>query len=306
MQPLATWLVARPLNGGLGLIAALVLPMLSGVTSGLGPVAGGLVMAHLVFANGMRLAFLQAVAVAIFLGALALVLNAAATEVVVTASIICLPAAVSAGLTAYLRSLTLTLQVTVILAMVGVLGFFVVLGDPLVFWNDVLVQWTTLVRESGQSEYADQLLESRALIIPQMTIMAVFVVWTWIVLVLLLGYGLFQSLPGKQAIFGRFCDLNFGRVLAAVMALASVLAVASGAAWLQSLAFVVFVVFWLQGLAIMHWLHAGKRLPLSVLLTSYAFLIVPVLNGLIVIALAILGYLDAWFNFRARRTATAA
>jgi hypothetical protein len=56
----------------------------------------------------------------------------------------------------------------------------------------------------------------------------------------------------------------------------------------------------------MHWLHAGKRLPLFVLLTTYAFLLVPVLNGLIVIALAILGYLDAWFNFRARRTATAA
>ncbi|MBT5221147.1 MAG: hypothetical protein HOM16_16920 [Woeseia sp.] len=306
MQPLAAWLVARPLNGGLGLITALVLPMLSGVTSGLGPVIGGMVMAHLVFANGIRLALFQGVAAAIFLGAFALISNAEAMQVVVTASIIWLPAAASAGLTVYLRSLTLALQVTVILAMVGVLGFFVVLGDPIVFWNDVLMQWTTLVRAGGQSEYADQLLASRALIIPQMTMMAVFTVWTWIVLVLLLGYGLFQSLPGKQALFGRFCDLNFGRVLAAVMALTSVLALASGAAWLQNLAFVVFVVFWLQGLAVMHWLHAGKRLPLFVLLTTYAFLLVPVLNGLIVIALAILGYLDAWFNFRARRTATAA
>jgi len=187
-----------------------------------------------------------------------------------------------------------------------VLGFFVVLGDPMIFWDDVLVQWTTMVREGGQSEYADQLLQSRALIVPQMTMMAIFTIWTWVVLVLLLGYGLFQNLPGKEALFGRFCDLNFGRVLAAIMALTSVLAVASGAAWLQNLAFVVFVVFWLQGLAVMHWLHVGKRLPLFVLLATYAFLLVPVLNGLIVIALAVLGYLDAWFNFRARNTATAA
>ncbi len=144
------------------------------------------------------------------------------------------------------------------------------------------------------------------MIIPQMTMMAVFTVWTWIVLVLLLGYGLFQNLPEKKAIYGRFCDLSFGRVLAGIMAITSALAVASNAVWLQNLAFVIFVVFWLQGLAVLHWLHVGKRLPLFVLLATYAFLLVPVLNGLIVIALAILGYLDAWFNFRTRRTANVA
>jgi len=91
MQPLAAWLIARPFNGGLGLITALVLPMLSGVTSGLGPVVGGVVMAHLVFANGLRLALFQAVAAVFFLGAFALVSNAEVMQVVVTASIIWLP-----------------------------------------------------------------------------------------------------------------------------------------------------------------------------------------------------------------------
>ncbi len=145
MQPLAAWLIARPLNGGLGLVTALVLPMLSGVTSGLGPVVGGVVMAHLVFANGLRMALIQAFAAAIFLAVFGFVSNVDAVQVFVTASIIWLPAAAAAGATARLRSLTLAMQVSVIFAMAGVIGFFVVLGDPVIFWDNVLVQWTTLV-----------------------------------------------------------------------------------------------------------------------------------------------------------------
>ncbi len=303
MQPLAAWLVARPLNGGLGLVLSLILPMMTAATSGLGPVAGGVAMAYLVFANGVSLAVIQGVAAAIVLGVLAALLKASAVQVVATAVLIWVPAASLAALARRLKSLTLTLQVSVILAMVGVLAFFVVLGDPTVFWSEVLTQWTTLVRENGQPEYADQLLASTALIVPQMTMMAVFTMWTWLVLVLLLGYGLFQFLPEKRAIYGRFCDLNFGRVLAAIMAVTSVIAVVAGATWLQNVAFVVFVVFWLQGLAIMHWLLSEKLLPIFVVIATYAFLLVPVLNGLLVIALAILGYMDAWFDFRARRKA---
>lgn len=303
MQPLAAWLVARPLNGGLGLVLSLILPMMTPASSGLGPVAGGLVMAYLVFANGVSLAVIQGVGAAMVLGVLAVVLKASAAQIIATAVLIWVPAASLAALARRLESLTLTLQVSVILAIVGVLAFFVVLGDPAVFWSEMLTQWTTLVRENGQPEYADQLLASTALIVPQMTMMAIFTIWTWLVLVLLLGYGLFQFLPENKAVYGRFCDLNYGRVLAAIMAVTSVIAVVTGATWLQNVAFVVFVVFWLQGLAIMHWLLSEKLLPIFVVIATYAFLLVPVLNGLLVIALAILGYMDAWFNFRARRAA---
>lgn len=302
MLPVAAWLAARPLNGGLGLVLALILPMLTATSSGLGLIVGGLVMTHLVFANGLRVAALQGLAATLFLGALAFIVNASAGQIVATAVMIWVPAIVLAALTLRLRSLTLVLQITVIIAMVGVLGIYVALGDPTDYWSELLTQWTAIIRDSGQTEYADQVLASKALIVPQMTMMAVFTLWSWLILVLLLGYGLYQCLPEKQAIFGRFSDLNYGRVLAAVMAVTSVVAVVTGAIWLQNLAFVAFVVFWLQGLAIMHWMHGQKRLPLVVLVVTY--LLVPVLNGLLVIALAILGYLDAWFDFRTRRAAS--
>ncbi len=82
------------------------------------------------------------------------------------------------------------------------------------------------------------------------------------------------------------------------MAVASVAAVFVEVVWLRNFAFFVFVIFWIQGLAILHWLHAEKRLPLVLLLVVYA--LIPLLSALPVISLAVVGYTDAWFDFRAR------
>jgi len=89
--------------------------------------------------------------------------------------------------------------------------------------------------------------------------------------------------------------------LALIMALASLVAMLSGALWLQNLAFVMFAIFWLQGLAIVHWWKAERRLPAAVLIAVYAML--PLLNALLVMALAVVGYMDAWFAFRRHKKA---
>ena len=306
MQQLAEWLVARPWHGVVGLVLALIFPMLTPASSGLGPVFGGLVMTHLVLANGPIPGVMQGLAAGLLLALLAILLQASVGQIVFMSAVIWTPACVLAALMLRLRSLTLTLQVTVILAIVGVVVIYIALGDPAVYWGQLLDQWAAIVSAGGQEENAELLLASREAIVPQMTMIAVFTVWTWLVLVLLLGYGLYQNLPDKRSIFGRFSDLNYGRVLATVMGVGSLVALATGMTWLQNLAFVAFAVFWLQGLAILHWLHGRSLLPLFVLVATYAFLVVPVLNGLLVIALAVFGYMDAWFNFRARQIARSA
>ena len=62
------------------------------------------------------------------------------------------------------------------------------------------------------------------------------------------------------------------------MAVASVVAVISGAIWLRNFAFLVFVIFWIQGLGILHWLHVEKRLPTIFLVVIYA--LIPLLSAL--------------------------
>jgi uncharacterized protein YybS (DUF2232 family) len=118
-------------------------------------------------------------------------------------------------------------------------------------------------------------------------------------MVVLLGYTVWRTLPEKGATYGRFCDLNLGRVLALTMAASSVLAVLTGWEWLQNLAFVAFMMFWLQGLAIIHWLHAERGMPVLVVILAYTLL--PFLNALLLMALAVVGYIDAWFEFRRSR-----
>lgn len=264
----------------------------------LSPVFSGLVMAHLVFANGVRLPALQGLVAASGLAVLAVVLKASVAQIVASAATWWLPVLVLSALAGHWRSLTLALQVSVIIALVATAGFFVVLGDPADYWNDMVTTSIELARQAGLHEQADMLGQTQAMIVPQMTMLFVFTAWSFYVLVTLFGYALYQALPGKVAAYGRFCDLNLGRVLAVLMAVASLAAVATGADWLQNLGFVAFSVFWLQGLAILHWLHAAQRLPLFVLIMAYALL--PILNVLLVMSLAVLGYMDAWFDFRTR------
>ena len=55
-------------------------------------------------------------------------------------------------------------------------------------------------------------------------------------------------------------------------------------------------IIWIQGLAIIHWLCAEGRLPVAMLVMTYVVL--PFLSILMVVALAVAGYLDAWFQLR--------
>lgn len=258
-------------------------------------------MVHLVFRHGLRMAVLQGVVAAAVMATVALIMGAAIEQILLNATTTWLPGMLLAALMRSQRSLALTMQVSVIVAIVVTLAFFVVLGDPAVYWNEVITALAKLFEENGLQEQASLLASRQEVIVPQMTMIFVFLSWSLYVLVVLLGYALFQSLPGQTAVYGQFCDLNFGRVLALIMAVTSVLAVLTQAAWLQNVAFVMFATFWIQGLAVLHWLRAQKRMPVFILIASYALL--PILNVLLVAAFAVVGYTDAWFNYRTRGVA---
>jgi uncharacterized protein YybS (DUF2232 family) len=170
--------------------------------------------------------------------------------------------------------------------------FYVVVTDPVAFWRPYLEAMAEIVRQNNL-ELNTELLNAEV-----MTVSATLVLWVLYVTVLLLGYGLYNKMPGESGRYGLFRHLSFGRVIAFTVALVSLLAFAVNAAWLQNLAFVMFAVFWLQGLAIVHWMHSEKILPLAAVVSIYVLL--PLLQVLLVSVLAILGYMDAWFGFRRR------
>ncbi len=288
MQAVAAWLVARQLHAVVALAATISLAWLSFLS--------GVVVVLLVLKNGLQQTLISVVSAAVLMVVVGVIAQVPLSTVLVGAFAIWIPALVLGTLLANCRSLTLTLQVSVLIAAGAILGVFVITGDPSEMWRSVLETIIEVWRDMGLHDQADVLAADFDAIARQMTMVAVVTSWSFHVVTCVLGYKLFRQLPGETAAMGRFSDLNFGRVIALMMAVASVLAYLTGAVWLQNVAFVLFAVFWLQGMSIVHWLHARGFLHMFGLVAVYVLM--PFLNVILLMGLAIAGYIDAWFGFR--------
>ncbi len=286
MQALAAWLLAKPQNAVLGLAVTLLIPWVPPQLS------SGVIMALLVIAQGLRTAAIEALVAGALMIVISLLVGVSAASVVVLAAAAWLPVLALTVLLVTTRSLTLTMQVSVILAVVGLVGFHVAVADPVAFWEPVLVATAELARQSGL-ELNTQLLTAEL-----MTVSATLAFWILPTTGMLLGYGLYRKLPGETQSFGRFRDLSFGKVIAAALGVVSVLAFAVDSAALQGMAAVIFVAFCVQGMALVHWMHYRELLPVGVVISMYILL--PLLQVLLVTVLAVFGYMDAWFGFRRR------
>jgi len=285
VRAFAAWLVARPQNAVLGLAATLLLPAPQ--------LTSGVIMVLLVLAQGTKLALIEALIAASVLLTVSLLFGVSITSLAALMLGTWLPVFLLAVLLAGLRSLTLTMQVSVIIAALALIGFYAVVADPVAFWQPYITSMAEIVRQNNLQ------LNTELLSAEIMTVSAVLAFWVLYTVGLLLGYALYNGLPQETGNFGRFRDLSFGRVIAFTMAVISLLAFVVDVAWLQNLAFVLFVVFWMQGLAIVHWLYGEGLLPLAVVIAIYALM--PFLQVLLMTALAVFGYTDAWFGFRRRR-----
>ncbi len=213
------------------------------------------------------------------------------------ALMIWLPGILLALLLQRTSSLTLSLQITVLVALLVVVGLYVVAGDSSANWQEVFKEFARLLRDNGKQQEADLFIQ----LLPYAQYMRGFVVsigWLLHVAAFLAGYAAYMSLPGKPGGYGRFSELNFGRVLALVLALTSIAAMVSASVWLQNTALLLFAIFWLQGLAVLHWLRARGQFP-SILLAA-VYVLTVLLGPLLVSAVGVMGYIDAWFDYRPR------
>jgi len=284
VQAIAKWLVARPHNAVLGLVVTLLLPAPQLIS--------GAFMVLLMLANGARPAVIEAIVAAAILAVASLILGGTLTSVVVLVAGAWVPVMLLALLLVTLRSLTLTVQVSIIASVTVMLLFQVAVPDQAAFWQPYLDLMGVVIKEAGLQ------LDTELLTGEVMTVSAVLVFWMLYVSALFIGYWLYRGLPQASVDFGRFRDLDLGRVIALAMAVVSVLALVIGVAWLSNVAFIVFVMFMMQGLAIVHWLHGEGVLPMFAVVSVY--LLMPFLQVLLVFVLAMIGYTDAWIGIRRR------
>lgn len=286
MQAIAKWLVARPHNAVLALIVTLLLPAPQ--------ITSGAIIVLLFLAQGMRLAVTQALIAAAIVVVVTLIVGGAPGSVFVLLASTWVPAALLAIMLARTRSLTLVVQVSVIVVVMTMLVFYSVVRDPAEFWQPFLTTMSETVKATGLY------LDERVLTADVAAVSVVLGLWLLYVGGFLLGYVAYQKLRGVIDDFGRLRDLNLGRVIALTVALMSLLAWVIDVPWVQNIAFVVFVMFTLQGVAIGHWFVGKKKLPSGALVAVYVMMVLPLLQELVIVILAVVGYTDAWFDYRRR------
>ncbi len=289
MQPVAAWLVARPERAVFVLIATFPLPITQ--------LLGSAVLALLVLSRGLARAAQVAGISFVAILVMTLVTSVSVAALIQIAVTIWLPGMLLALLLQRTRSLTLSLQITVLAALLVVVGLFVVLGDSSAYWQAVFREFAELLQDVGKQQEADLFIQLLAYA-PYMTGFVVAIGWLLHVAAFLAGYAAYINLPGKSEGFGRFSELNFGRILALVLALTSIAAMFGDSVWLRNITLVLIVIFWLQGLALLHWLRRIGRLPSIVLAAVYVLTVL--LGPLLVSAVGVMGYTDAWFDYRLR------
>lgn len=292
IRSLVSWIVARPERWVLALTFTIVMPVAPVILS-------GTVMVLLVLTRGLAKAILAAVISLLVLGILGQVAGDPTGRLLEDAITAWVLGGVMAGILAWTRSLVLAVQTGVILALLTTAGLYLVLPDPALVWIDVLTALAESFQEQGLDPQARFILEQQRYA-ALMTGVVVAAGWTYATVLLLMGQGAQRLLPSNVEQYGDFRDLNLGRVLAIVMAVVALGATLSQALWLVNLAIVMLLVFWLQGLALLHWLRSKDKLPAWLLVLAYVAIMMPVSAGIMIFGLGVLGYIDAWFNLRRR------
>jgi hypothetical protein len=200
------------------------------------------------------------------------------------------------------RSTGLAVQMSLLLAIAVLAVAHLVGVDFEAAWQPLFDAFDKASVEKGgvaifaalQVEYESQ-PDSLAVV---MTTALVTMSWLLAVLEFLAGGALADKLPDETAKFGRIRSLDLGRVLAMIFVAALLLAYVSELSVFRQLGLLMFAAFLLQGFIIVHWLNLEGHAPAWVVFLVYGSIVV--LMQYAVVAIAVIGYLDAVFRVRHR------
>ncbi|HJL92688.1 MAG TPA: hypothetical protein QGF04_02770 [Woeseiaceae bacterium] len=261
-------------------------------------IIGGAIMIALLLNFSFLRVFFQSFLAIVILILFGFFINLGINEIIFNALLTWVPAIILSIIFLKNYSITLTIQILSIITILLLAFFYFYTSDPNYFWSRTLTEFSDILWSSGFEEQANSIQSQINIIAEQMTIIIAISLWSLYSFVLLLGSAIYKSSLKKELNSGSFVDLNLGRSLAIFAAISSLCLFIFEVEWLKNIAYLSFMFFWLQGLAIFHWLYINGLLPKFGLIALYV--IMPFFNILLVMLLAVLGYTDAWFNLRSK------
>lgn len=198
-------------------------------------------------------------------------------------------------------SLSRTFQAAALLGILGVAGFYLILGDPTLWWNQILDQLRQeLIGATPSQPASDHATLEQVLILlkdwaPYLAGQVIGAALIFIISALLLGRW-WQSLLFNRGGFGpEFQALHLGQVLALFTLALFGLTVVSGWAPLANVVLVLGILYTVQGIALVHAVLNKLQLSPTWLILFY-LLLIPLLSQVVMA----LGIVDAWADFRNR------
>lgn len=286
MKVFVDWLLAQ--RQRLIIVAVVAAPLLPIVTGGL------------MALETVRRGVLQS-ALAAAIGVAALLLLAVATrgDVSMFAAIgaVSFGSGVLAGqLIRRAGNLSFAFQAAVLVCFLSVLLIVLVGPDTSTMFAPATRELVEVLRASGASED-----EIAAVVGGSERVLLSAAVFSQLVGPLLLGYWWAGLAAGERTFGAEFRRLSLGRLLGLVATLVIVLGLAFDAQLVQNFTSLALFGFLFQGLAVLHaWAHA-KRWHVGVVVAVYLLLVTP-LTVFLLFALSVVGLADNWFNLRARLT----
>jgi hypothetical protein len=200
----------------------------------------------------------------------------------------------------YSRSLAVTFIVAASLGLLLVTGFYLVLSEPALWWQELLRPFTeTLAQQPGwTTEQAQNVIAD---LVSMMSGVLAAGFSMNLILGVLLGRSWQASLYNPGGFADEFQQLTLGKLpaaLTAVLFVIAVLPIGSGLAYLRECLLVMVVVFSLQGVAVVHAIVRQQQRHKAWLIIMYVLLLI--MMPQMVVFLAMIGVLEQWFNYRQR------
>ena len=205
-------------------------------------------------------------------------------------------AAIGLGsLTGAYASLAISLQAILVVAIVGVIGFALIVNDPIGFWQEFLTGLIADLEQLGV-EFAEP--DALLALAPTMTGIIAASGIASSILALLLG-SWWASRAGGADFKSMFLHIRLGYVIGVITLLASLAALFGLGYSAANLLMVLGVGFVFQGLSIVHWHAATRGWPGIYLIPVY----LPFFMGgsfvvVTLFLLAAVGFVDNWFGLR--------
>ncbi len=204
-------------------------------------------------------------------------------------------AAIALGELRRAGSLTLAVQCTVLLGVLGALIFTLWSQDPQAYWEQVLRDWTERARSAGIEVGPGDLIPGAA---PVMTGMMSASAVTSAIAALFLGCW-WAGMVNGRGFGGEFQLLRMGGVLGLTAGITGLLFLTSSRSTVDDLLLVLAAGFVVQGLAVIHWHGARRGWPTAWPVALYLPLaVLPRLAAVEMILLALLGLLDNGYSLR--------